>query len=140
VTALQQLADAADQLVDDGLLALLGHRPVEGGLAGVDAERRRLADGAVDVGRLEQLLRRDAPDVQARAAQPALLDERDVEPGAGAVERRGVAAGAAADDDDIEVIGRGDHLQGVSWGPFSWTLPAGSAPPIGPAACPTRRG
>ena len=34
------------------------------------------------------------------------------EPGRGAVERRGVAARTAADDDDVELLGRGDHLLG----------------------------
>ena len=32
-------------------------------------------------------------------------------PADGAVERGGVAAGTAADDDDVEVLGRGDHLR-----------------------------
>ena len=36
---------------------------------------------------------------------------RDVQPGRRAVERGGVAAGPAADDDDVVVLGRGDHLQ-----------------------------
>jgi hypothetical protein len=112
LAALEELPDAADQLVDDRLLALLGDRPVEAGLAGVDAERRRVGDGPVDVRGLEELLGGDATDVEAGAADPALLDERDVEPGAGAVERGRIAAGAAADDDDVEVLGRGDHLQG----------------------------
>ena len=67
--------------------------------------------GPVDVRGLEQLLGGDAADVEAGTADPALLDQGHVEPGAGAVKRSRVAAGTAADDDDIEMIGRGNHLQ-----------------------------
>src|SRR5690606_15009476 len=109
---LQQRGDAGDELVDDGLLALLGGRPVDLGRAGADAEVAGRGHGAVDVRGLEQLLGGDAPHVEAGAAEPALLDECDLEPGAGAVERGRVAAGAAADGDDVVVLGRGDHLQG----------------------------
>jgi hypothetical protein len=46
-------------------------------------------------------LRGDAPDVQARAAEGALLDDRDVPTGEPLV-RDGVA-GTGADDDQVEV-------------------------------------
>ena len=108
---LEQRRHAAHELVDDRLLALHRDRPVDLGLTGVDAERGRFADGSVDVRGLEQLLCGDAADVEAGATDPALLDQGHVEPGAGAVERRCVAAGTAANDDDIEMIGRGNHLQ-----------------------------
>ena len=44
------------------------------------------------------------PTLQAGAAELALLDDGDVEPGRRAVQRRGVAAGTATDDDDVEVL------------------------------------
>ena len=112
------------EAVDDRVLAGQRRAPVDRRLAGVDAEVRRLVDVQVGGGRLEQLLGRDAPDVQAGAAELALLDHGDVEPRRRAVERRGVAAGTAADDDDVVVLGRGDHLRGE--GPCAGvrTLPA----------------
>ena len=111
LAALQQRAEARDQPVDDLVLAGQRRRPVDRGLAGVDAVLRRLVHVEVGGGRLEQLLGRDAPDVEAGAAEPALLDHGDVQPRRGPVERRGVAAGTAADDDDVVVISRGDHLR-----------------------------
>jgi hypothetical protein len=84
------------------------------------------------VGGLEQLLGGDAPDVEAGPADPALLDEGDVEPGAGAVERGGVAAGAAADDDDVVVLGRGTTSRGCDVGRSAFaTLPAHTYPLVG---------
>ena len=74
------------------------------GLAGVDAELGGVGDVAVDRGRLEELLGRDAAAVQAGAADLLLLDHRDVEAGGGAVQRGGVAARAAADDDEVSSI------------------------------------
>ena len=89
--------------------------PVDRRLAGVDAVLRRLVHVQVGGGRLEELLGRDAPDVEAGAAEPALLDHGDVQPGRRAVERGGVAAGSAPDDDDVVVISRGDHLRVACW-------------------------
>ena len=53
--------------------------------------------------RLEQLLGRDATDVQARPAHLLVLDDGDVESGRCAVEGGGVTAGTAADDGDVMV-------------------------------------
>ena len=67
-------------------------------------------DRPVDGGRLEELLRRDAAAVQAGAADLVLLDDGDVETGQPATQGSGVAGGTAADNHDIELLGRGDHL------------------------------
>ena len=58
--------------------------------------------------RLEHGLRRDAADVEARAADLALVDEGDLEAQLGRAKCRGVAAGAGAEDDEVEVVGRAD--------------------------------
>ena len=46
--------------------------------------------------------------MEARAAQLVLVDERGLQAELSATERRGVAAGAGAEDDEVEVIGRAD--------------------------------
>ena len=113
LAALEQRRRGPDtRPVDDLVLAGQRRAPVDRGLAGVDAEVGRLVDVQVGGGRLEELLGRDAPDVEAGAAELPLLDHRDVEAGGRAVQRGGVAAGTAADDDDVVVLGRGDHLRG----------------------------
>jgi hypothetical protein len=104
LAALEQLAEPADQAVDHLLLALDGAGPVDADLAHLEAELGGALDRAVHVGALEELLGRDAADVQAGAAQLVLLDEGDAQPGRGPVERRRVAARAAADDHDVEVL------------------------------------
>ena len=82
LAALEERLEALGQAVDHLLLAGLRAVEVEDGHPGVDAEVGRPLDGAQDLGRLEQLLGRDAAPVQARPADPALLDERDVSPAA----------------------------------------------------------
>ncbi len=114
LAALEQRAEPGDEPVDDLVLAGRARRDQS-----IDASPALMpySDGLVhvEVGgrRLEQLLGRDAPDVEAGAAEPALLDHGDVQPRRRAVERRGVAAGTAADDDDVVVLSRGDHLRVV---------------------------
>src|SRR5205823_1828233 len=107
---LHEALKALPELVDDLLLAGLAGRELDGRLVGQDAELLGAGDGAEDAGRLEVLLGRDAAAVEAGAAHLVLLDDGDAQAGAGAVERGGIAAGAAADDDDVELLGRGDHL------------------------------
>ena len=63
-----------------------------------------VGDVALDGGGLEERLGRDAATVQAGAAEGVLLDEGHAEAGAAGVERRAVAAGAAADDHEIELL------------------------------------
>ena len=69
---------------------------------------------AQHLGGLQQLLGRDAAAVQARAADPPLLDHRDVQAGGRAVERGRVAAGAAPRTTRSNSLGHAsDHpLQG----------------------------
>lgn len=114
LAALHQAGQAFVELVDHLLLAGDGDREIELGGAGGDAEAVGAGDRAEHRGGLEQLLGGDATPVEAGAAHLVHLDHRDVEPGASAVEGGGVPAGAATDDDDIEVLGRDDHLLGGS--------------------------
>ena len=107
LAALQQRLEAARQPVDHLLLADLGDRHVERGRRRLHAELGRVADGAVDLGGLQQLLGRDAAAVQAGAADPALLDHGDVQAGRCAVERGGVSAGPATQHDEVELGHRG---------------------------------
>ena len=94
----------------DLLLAGQAGGEIERRLAGVDAELLGVADGAQHLGGLQQLLRGDAPPVQAGPADARLLDHGDVQAGRRAVERGRVATRAAAEDDDVVVIGHG-HLR-----------------------------
>ena len=71
-----------------------------------------MTDGAEHMGRLEEFLGGNTSDVQAGAAQRAVFDQPDVEPDPCAVQRRGVAAGATADHDDVVVCVRRTHLLG----------------------------
>ena len=96
--------------VDHLLLAGLRAREVERRDAGVDAEVGGALDGAQHLGRLEELLGRDAPAVQAGAADPALLDQGDVQPGRRSVERGRVAGRPSTEDHDVELLGQDGHL------------------------------
>ena len=68
------------------------------------AHRFRFLD---DLRGVQQRLRRNAADVEADAAElrPA-LDQRDFQAEIGGAERGGVAAGAGAEHDDFEIVGR----------------------------------
>ena len=65
------------QLVDDGLLARLGHRPVHCGLTGGDAETIGTKHRLTHVRGLEQFLGRDTPPMQTGAAHLVLLHHDD---------------------------------------------------------------
>ena len=93
------------QLIDHLLLAALGHRPVDLGSIGGDTKGPSAEHGLMDVGGLEQFLGRDAPAVQAGAADLLLLHHGDPQTGAGAVERSAVAPGASTDDHHIKIVG-----------------------------------
>ena len=64
-----------------------------------------MLDALVQLGRLEHRLGRDAADVQARPAElGTVVDERDLEAQLAGAEGRRIAAGASAEDDQIERI------------------------------------
>ena len=102
LAALEQRLEPARQPVDHLLLAHLRDRHVERGRGGLHAELGRAADRPVHLGRLQELLGRDAAAVQAGATDPALLDHGDVETRRGAVQRGRVAARSATQHDEIE--------------------------------------
>ena len=73
--------------------------------------RQEVVEVVIVVRRIEKRLGRDAPDVQARAAERRLaariepcVDARGAEPELRGPNRRNVSAGAGPDDDDIEVV------------------------------------
>ena len=107
---LHQALQALPELVDDLLLAGLALGELDHGLLDGDAELLGPGHGAEHRRRLQELLGRDAAAVQAGAADLLLLHHGDVEAGQAAVEGRRVAGGAAADDHDVESLGRRDHL------------------------------
>ena len=98
--------DAAERTIAD----IAPSHVIEGG---VDAEAGALADVLHDVGGVDQHLGRDAPDVQARAAEGAALDDRHV-PVVEAVIENAVAR-AGSDDAEIEVLvhGRSPYDRGA---------------------------
>ena len=104
-----QRLQAGPESLDD-LVAAGGHLDVvDLGLAGeLQAEVLRVPDAIGEGGRFEQRLGRDAAAVEARPADLVLVDERDLEPQLGRPERGRVAAGAGAEDDEIERVGRAD--------------------------------
>ena len=79
LAALHQPVRPLQRVVDDLLLAGLADREVDDRLAGFDAELLGAGDVAERRGRLEELLGRDAPAVQAGAADLVLLDHGDRE-------------------------------------------------------------
>ena len=52
-------------------------------------------------GGVDDRLGRDAADMEAGSAEPVLLDEHRVEPEFAGADRRDIAAGTAADDQDL---------------------------------------
>ena len=111
VAPFQQGLETRGEPVDDLLFAHLGSTQIEHRIAvDVDAEFGRVAHRAQHVRRLQQLLGRDAPPVQARATDAPFFDERDVQPRGGAVERGGIAGRSSAEDHNVEFVGQDGHL------------------------------
>ena len=92
------------ELVDDLTLAGLGNGEVNLDALGGNTEGGRVLEGATNVGRLEELLGGNAPTVEARAANLVTLNQSDVQPCGGAIEGSGVATGASANDNNIELL------------------------------------
>jgi hypothetical protein len=104
---LEQPGDAARQPGDDRVLPLHHLGQVELEVADDDPVAGELVLGLEEVlGGVEQGLGRDAPDVQAGAAEALiLLDAGDPHAELGRADGGDVPAGAGADDD--QVVGRG---------------------------------
>src|SRR5438128_5895685 len=68
-----------------------------------------------DLGGLEERLRRDAAAMEARAADLVLVDEGHAEAELSRPERRGVATGPRAEDDEVEVVRGTDGHSGGLW-------------------------
>ena len=107
---LQQDADAAGQAADDAILPLHGACQVDGRPLDRDAERRaaRLLDGVMEgLCGMDQRLGGDAADIEARPAQAAvaatLLDQHGVEAELAGADRRYVAAGTAAQHQQLGI-------------------------------------
>ena len=106
LAALEQSGQPAVQLLDDAGLAGVRRRPVRLGHDAVrqfHAVRAGVVHGAEDLGGVQQRLGRDAAAVQAGAADLLLLHQRHRQAGGRGVQRGGVAAGTAAEDDDVVV-------------------------------------
>ena len=101
---LEQALETLGQSVDDLLLAGLAGSQVERRLARVDAELLGAGDRAQHLGRLEQLLRRDAAAVKARATDSLLLDQGDSLAHRGAVQGGRVPGRPTAEDHDVELL------------------------------------
>jgi hypothetical protein len=82
------------------------HFDVEAGLAFQnDPEVAGLLEAGEQLGRFEERLGRDAAQVQARPADLALIHESDAHTQLRGPECGAVAAGAGAQDDQVEVVG-----------------------------------
>src|SRR5699024_4547934 len=79
-------------------------RPADPAETGVHPELRAAPGPDHQIGRIDEHLRRDAADVQAGAAEHALLDQRDRQPVIAFVEK-GVA-GSGTDHGDVEMLHR----------------------------------
>ena len=107
---LEQVQDAVVVLRDDLVLAREHLRDVDREALDLDAVLGEGMAGVLEVlGRLQQRLRRDAADVGAGAARRGLavgarpvVDAGGLEAELRGADRGDVAAGAAADDDDVE--------------------------------------
>ena len=106
--ALQQSADAAGEAADNAVLPLDGAREVDGRPLDPQPEGRRLGLRGrvrVGVGRMDDCLRRNAADIEAGAAEPAiqaaLLHQHDIEAELAGAYGRDIAAGAAAQDQNL---------------------------------------
>ena len=67
------------------------------------AELLGVTGGVGDLGRVQQRLGGDAADVQAGAAEVALLDEPDAQPELGRAQRAGVATRSRPENEYVEV-------------------------------------
>ena len=99
--ALQALVEPAD----DAVLVLVDLGHVDAVERALDAERGAFAGAVGDLGGVQEGLGGDAAVVQARAAELALLDEGDRQAELHRSKGTGVAAAAAPEHHDVEVVG-----------------------------------
>ena len=110
---LHQVADAGGQLADDVELALHHRAEIDADFLGDDAVRGEPFAREMEMfGRGEQRLARDAADVEARPAEGrVLLDDRRLEAKLRGADGGDIAAGSAADDDELIIkIGHDEKL------------------------------
>ena len=100
--ALQQRVDAGAQLLADAALEI-EHLADVVGKAAVNAHTRAVHGVVVDLRGVKQRLGRDAAPVQAGAAHLPALHDGGMQSQLGGAQRGGVPAGARADDDQLIV-------------------------------------
>ncbi len=122
---LDQPGEALEEPGDDPVLVGVDAGHVDAVEGGVDAELRGLAGRVGDLGGVQQRLGRDAADVEAGAAEIALLDQSHRQPELRRPECAGVSARARPEDEYVEVALR--HL-----------MPSALARWIGPHLCTLR--
>ena len=108
---LHQVLDAAGELIRH--LARIGDDllDIDRDVACADAEVAEAVEGVADFGDPQQRLGRDAAPVEADAAEALALDHGALEAELAGPDRRDIAAGAAADDDDVKGRIRHDVLR-----------------------------
>ena len=97
----QQAFDAANELCGRLRPVVLHLIPVQRHALRLHADRSPLLRCAVDFCAVQERLGRDAADIEARAADFVLFNEGDFPAELGCANRRHIAAGAAADDEDL---------------------------------------
>src|SRR5579864_6280853 len=108
---LHQVLDALVELSHHGVAPRRDAREVVADDLGLQAELGPArGDPVVQLRGLEQDLGRDAPDVQAGAAQLVRLDERDLQAELRGPDRRGVTAHPAAENRHVEIGARHPNL------------------------------
>ena len=103
---LDQPGEALEEPAHDAVLVGVDAGHVDAVERGADPELLGLAGRVGDLGRVQQRLRRDAADVQAGAAEVALLDEPDAQSELGGAEGTGIPTRTGPEDEDVEVISR----------------------------------
>ena len=101
---LEQRADAAGEPGDDRILPADRLGEIELGRPDREADRvqrLRVAKPMRRVGGVDQRLRGDAADVEASSPEPVGLDQDRVEAELAGADRRDIAAGPAADDENL---------------------------------------
>ena len=97
-------------------------------------ERPRLPEAMGGAGGMDQRFRRDAADVEAGSAKPVGFDEDRVEAELAGADRRDIAAGAAADDENLAA--KLVHASSSKPGSLSPPRKRGSRRQFGPRAAP----